>query len=128
MGENGKLKRGQIGKILASKASRAVSERYPQTTYRIAWLAEFFFFANAFIFSPFSDNAEPGPRLRLSRLYLIASDVFSTRETRLTRDMCSGEHISPGNTDITVTPAKDLTSTARPAFRTASVVPCERNI
>ena len=49
LGEKGK-KRGQIGKISASEASR---ER-------------FFFFANADI-SPFPHNAEPGPRLDYSQ-------------------------------------------------------------
>ena len=35
----------------------------PQTTSRLASLAEFFFFRPRRLFSPFFPNAEPGPRL-----------------------------------------------------------------
>ena len=50
LGEKGK-KRGQIGKISASEASRA----------------RFFFFAKAAIFPPFPHNEEPDPRLVYSQ-------------------------------------------------------------
>ena len=50
LGEKGK-KRGQIGKISASEASRA----------------RFFFFAKAAIFSPFPHSEEPDPRLAYSQ-------------------------------------------------------------
>ena len=73
VGEKGK-KRGQIGKYRGAK----LAERYPgeeerappfpppQATYRLASLHNFFFFVHA-DFSPFSHNAEPGPRLRRPR-------------------------------------------------------------
>ena len=67
--EKGK-KRGQMGKISASKASRVMAEEVerstvspPQTTSRLASLANFFVRPSRFFFS-FSPNAEPGPRLR----------------------------------------------------------------
>ena len=66
VGEKGK-KRGQIGKISASESP-------PQTTSRLVSLARFVFFAHADFFSPFSPNAELGPRLgRRSLLSLLST-------------------------------------------------------
>ena len=54
VGEKGK-KRGQMGKISASKASQVVS--WGGGNYLLARFTRQFF-------SPFSHDAEPGPRLR----------------------------------------------------------------
>ena len=68
VGEKGE-KRGQIGKISASESP-------PQTTSRLVSLARFFFFAHADFFSPFSPNAELGPRLgRRSLLSTACSGI-----------------------------------------------------
>ena len=60
MGKKGK-QRGQIGEISTSEASRAVFFPPPQTTSRLASLAEFFF-TNA-DFSPFPHIVEHGAGL-----------------------------------------------------------------
>ena len=76
MGKKGE-KRGQKGK-------KWRAQRYPswgglshcQTTSRLASLANLFFLANSELgFSPFSHNAEPGPRLSVIKtlwLYILA--------------------------------------------------------
>ena len=53
----------------ASEASKAVLSP-PQITFRLASLAEFFFFfAHTDFFFPLPPNAKPGPRLVLTRLF-----------------------------------------------------------
>ena len=63
----GQKKRGQIGKISASEAIRGVS------------LADFFFCQRRF-FSPFSHNAEPGPRLFKRYLGFVVRRCFLSQK------------------------------------------------
>ena len=74
--EKGK-KRGQIGKMLASEASPAVSwggrkgrHSFPFPDYRSAFFFDFFFRPRWFF--SFSPNAEPGPRLLLCTCHRLA--------------------------------------------------------
>ena len=87
-------KRGQIEKISASEASRAVAcggEKGAalspsQNTSRLTSPATFFFFAHADFFHLFSPNAEPGPRLPLNKP--LDSRLWLNLTSRLSKESC----------------------------------------